>query len=173
MANETSKRWLIFGGLLALTLWLVWNAPAPESDVVTVSPVMTRHLGDQTMNNTVSDAQSENRLSLKPRESINGKEFDLFATHLEKRPKRIIKSIIKPVENHKPKAPSLPFTYIGKLIEGQEVKVFLMNGQALYIVSEGDKVGDDYQLTHVDDKQLSWLYLPLNIAQQMSIGKAP
>jgi len=175
VANNTSKRWLILGGLSALTFWLVWNAPEPEVNVVTVKPNTAKHSSRKVVMSDVPQMETEStkKILLKQRESINGKSIDLFAIHRKQQPKRNIKPIIKPVANKKPTAPPLPFTYIGKLMEGKEIKIFLMNGQALHIVSEGDKVGQDYQLTHVGDEQLSWLYLPLSIAQKMSIGKAP
>lgn len=178
MITETIKRWLILSGLLAITIWLALNVPEPKKELVGVNSVRTATQSDNierrvTMNNAKSEQEA--LFSLIQRPSLSEKTIDLFGYQQQKQSEKLIKPIIKPIiqASAKPKAPSLPFSYIGKMVEGNVTKVFLLEGQALHIVSKGDKVGEYYQLKHVGDQQLSWLYLPLNITQQMSIGKAP
>lgn len=173
MVNETIKRWSILGGLLAVTLWLVWFIPETDndSDVVEVNATRSakqpKNLGEGTSEHEVDDL-----FALKQRIPTNGKPIDIFGTHI-KQVKKTVQPAIKAMIKVEPVAPRLPFSYIGKLVENDVTKVFLLEGQALHIVSQGDKVGKDYKLKHVDEQQISLLYLPLNTIQNMNIGKTP
>ncbi len=174
MITQTTKRWLLLGSLLLLTLWLVWNTPEVDSNALIVKP-MVRAADANKSANTNHSLKYEDDLQLAQRLPFEGKAIDLFGTGIKQQTARKpvkVKPIVKPL----PKrviAPALPFKYIGKLIEGDVVKIFLLKGEALHIVSEGDTVDKHYQLKHVGEQQLSWLYLPLNITQKMSIGQTP
>jgi len=171
VSNEILKRWLVLGGLLALTVWLVLNVPESENDLVIINPVSSsKHQLKLDRSTLPVEAKKDSQISLVQRLPITGKSVDLFGLEQEIKPKNKVKPIIRP----KPiaKAPALPFTYVGKLVENNTVKVFLLEDQRLHIVKKGEKIGENYQLKNVSDQQISWLYLPLNITQKMSIGKA-
>ena len=171
MRYSVIKRWLIISCLLVLTLWLVWAAPAAdEENHFVVNPTRLSALnGSKEVINT-----QEKMFYLQPRQAADGKSFDIFRTHSKPALARVKPTIkVRPkLEPIKPKAPNLPFTYIGKLVESNRTKVFLMKGQALHIVSQGDKIDQNYQLTRVNKQQISFLYLPLNIIQVINIEKA-
>ncbi|NQZ53775.1 MAG: hypothetical protein HRT93_05920 [Piscirickettsiaceae bacterium] len=177
MINETIKRWVILASLLLLTLWLVWNTPQSDSDTVIVKPTLiAEKISVAQAKSLRDDIKNDNVLALLQRQSFKGKSVDLFDTPVNKQQqiKKMsnIKPVVKPVAK-RPTAPPLPFKYIGKLIENDVIKVFLLQGEALHIVSEGDIVDKHYQLKDIDGEQLRWLYLPLNITQNMNIGKTP
>lgn len=67
-------------------------------------------------------------------------------------------------------APPLPFAYIGKMVENGQAKVFLQEGETLYGIKLGEKLGTNYQVTSINNDQIKLLYLPLKITQIMSIG---
>jgi len=180
VANETVKRWSIIGGLLAITIWLAMTAPEESDsyDVVGVSanrsdnkvkkdPQSTEELGDR----------NPDEIKLTERSALNDKPFDIFAT--QKAP--IIKKVVPKVKKQPqikttaatPRAPRIPFRYIGQLAEKGRVKLFLMEGEALHIVSKGDNIGKTYRVADVNVDEINLLYLPLNITQVMNIGKAP
>ncbi|MFW5450506.1 MAG: hypothetical protein ACKE9I_02805 [Methylophagaceae bacterium] len=173
MINQTIKRWLLLGCLLLLTLWLVWNTSEVDNSALIVKPMVRADANKSA--NTNHSVKYEDDLQLAQRLPFEGKAIDLFATSIKQQAARKpvkVKPIVRPLAN-RVTAPALPFKYIGKLSEGDVVKIFLLKGEALHIVSEGDTVDKHYQLKHVDEQQLSWLYLPLNITQKMSIGQTP
>lgn len=170
MKKGVIKRWVVIGGLLILTLWLVWAAPiVDEEDYTVVNPIRS----STSVNNEKGITVQENIFSMQPRHVANEKAFDIFNTQ-----KKTVLARVKPIvrvrsdpEPAKPKVPNLPFTYIGKLVENNRVKIFLMKGQALHIVSQGDKIGRNYKLTHVNKQQIRFLYLPLSITQVINLEK--
>lgn len=169
MVNETVKRWFVLGGLLVITLWLVVNAPEQdETSIVAVSATRAVKPADKQQQ-TVFEQQDI--FALTPRPTSDNERLDIFTTS-RTAVKVKSKPVILPTKPIiKPSVPRLPFKYIGKLVENNVTKLFLMEGQSLHIVSQGDKVGHNYLLNKVEDTQITLLYLPLKISQTMSIGK--
>jgi hypothetical protein len=75
-----------------------------------------------------------------------------------------------PVE---PSAPPLPFQFIGRMDDRQDLQVFLQNGEKLYVVRLGDVIDDTYRIEHISATELSLVYLPLHLSQTLSVGSAP
>ncbi|MFW5425872.1 MAG: hypothetical protein ACKE8R_01340 [Methylophagaceae bacterium] len=166
---DTVKRWLILGGLLAITLWLVWSTPGLENDIAIVEPARQAKADtSQTIPPTLN-----RDFMLVQREGLDEDSYDLFELpdQVQAKPIQSVRPVVLP--RIKPSTPPFPFTYIGKLTEEGVTKVFLLQDQSLLILREGDKVGSNYQLKAITEKQLRWKYLPLNTTQNMSIGKAP
>jgi hypothetical protein len=71
-----------------------------------------------------------------------------------------------------PTAPPLPFSYMGRLLEEtpQRPVYFLVKGDKLYTVAEGELIDGTYRLEGVDSGQLALTYLPLNIRQFIPMG---
>ena len=140
-----------------------------ESNLVEVNPTRTV----QSVDKATEATNVEDIFALTARPLSDGNVIDIFGTQ-KQQIKRKVKPVITKVRPIiKPTAPRLPFKYIGKLIENDVIKLFLMEGEALHIVSQGDKIGKNYRLKQVDEQQISLLYLPLNTTQTMSIGKTP
>jgi hypothetical protein len=72
-----------------------------------------------------------------------------------------------------PTAPPLPFQFIGKLEDSQQLQVFLQNGERLYVVRAGDVIDDVYKVDRISATEMSLVYLPLKFAQTLSVGSAP
>jgi hypothetical protein len=72
-----------------------------------------------------------------------------------------------------PTAPPLPFQFIGKLADSQQLQVFLQNGERLYVVRAGDVIDDVYKVDRISATEMSLVYLPLKFAQTLSVGSAP
>lgn len=72
----------------------------------------------------------------------------------------------------KPKAPPLPFTYIGKLVDGGKVTVFLAQGERNHVVSTGAVIDDRYRVDRISDAEITLTYLPLKEQQKLPIGGA-
>jgi hypothetical protein len=170
MNNTTIKKWMILLALLSLTLVLVWQAPQlePETQVVSAK----RNTGDIVRSASQLPAQSVNDddIELKQRQ-IATEKIDLFDS-----PKIKQVVIAKPVPVVQPRIVTqvaIPFRYIGMLQENQQITLFLLEGNRLYLANEGDTFNELFQLKSIDidHKQLVWLYLPNNEIRKMSIEK--
>jgi hypothetical protein len=175
MDNTALKRWLVLGGLLSLTLYLVWNSPGPETQpmaTVESSRVATATSSPETTRQAMTRplAQTEGDFRFVPRPPVTGEVVDIFAPAVAKRPYADIERVVKEVAPA-PQAPPVPFTFIGKMAEGGGVKVFLQANDVLYTVKVGDTFAQQYKLIGADNGKLSLLYLPLNITQTMFYGE--
>ena len=172
MDNSTLKRWGVLGGLLCLTLYLVWNSPRPETETAKV--VQTR----RTAVTAGGHANSSQLLAVDeayrfvPRAPVADEVVDLFPPAMAKRAPEDLTRAAKVVAT-KPQAPPLPFTFVGRISEGGETKVFLQANDVLYDVKVGDTFAQQYKLMGADGGKLSLLYLPLNITQTMFYGGTP
>lgn len=78
-----------------------------------------------------------------------------------------------PVAVAAPTAPALPFQFVGRLGERDDLQVFLQNGEKLYVVRQGDVIDATYRLDRVSANELDLVYLPLHQSQTLSVGSAP
>ncbi|MCO6056676.1 secretion system X translation initiation factor [Pseudomonas sp. MOB-449] len=72
----------------------------------------------------------------------------------------------------RPTAPPLPFKFIGKLDDRQQLQVFLLRGEQVLVVREGDLIDKTYKVQHIDPERMTLVYLPLDIAQTLAVGSA-
>ncbi|QXI40709.1 hypothetical protein [Pseudomonas xantholysinigenes] len=72
-----------------------------------------------------------------------------------------------------PTAPALPFQFIGRIGDRDDLQIFLQSGEKLYVVRQGDVIDDTYRLDRVSATELSLVYLPLHQPQTLSVGSAP
>ncbi|MDE1164590.1 MAG: hypothetical protein PW845_04220 [Pseudomonas sp.] len=69
-----------------------------------------------------------------------------------------------------PSAPPMPFQFIGRLDDRRDLQVFLQNGEKIYVVRKGDVIDDTWRIETISDKELRLVYLPLHLAQTLSVG---
>lgn len=69
-----------------------------------------------------------------------------------------------------PTAPPLPFQFVGRLHDRSDLQVFLQNGEKIYVVRKGDVIDETWRIERISDKELSLVYLPLRLAQTLSVG---
>lgn len=72
-----------------------------------------------------------------------------------------------------PTAPALPFQFIGRIGDRDDLQIFLQSGEKLYVVRQGDVIDDTYRLDRVSASELSLVYLPLHQPQTLFVGSAP
>ncbi len=167
MIRVPVKWWLLGGGLL-LTLWLVWQAPAPpdnQTKVVAAVQPATRSASTK-VDKRETPIQSQTLLSRQSPEMVS----DLFRT-----PPRPVAPEIKRLETTIPSPPealpALPFRYIGSMEKDTSVTVFIMEGQALHLLQAGDSPRADYLLETIDLSagELRWRHIPSQKIRNMSI----
>ena len=73
-----------------------------------------------------------------------------------------------------PSAPPLPFTYLGKMQEGETgpVTIHLMQGEQSYSVKKGDVIDKTYRVENIDAAHIVLTYLPLSIKQTLTFGNS-
>ena len=68
-------------------------------------------------------------------------------------------------------APPLPFVYMGKMqAAAEQWSFFLVKGDIVYAVREGDIIDKNYRVEGVSGGQLTFTYLPLKQKQFIYIG---
>lgn len=65
-----------------------------------------------------------------------------------------------------PVVPRLPFTYLGRMQEGnEEAVIFVTRNDVVYSIQSGDVLDGTWKLSQVHTYALEWTYLPLNMTQ--------
>lgn len=87
-----------------------------------------------------------------------------------------------------PKAPPLPFQYMGKLVDSEssvnsggatspatpkKVVVYLVRGNETFSVSPGDAIDASYQFVGLEGDTLVFKYIPLSERQTLATGQLP
>jgi hypothetical protein len=182
MKLDTRQRWLLLGGLLAATLaaaaWVGDRAAKPETDLVVASePAKApRSSASLARAGTKDEAPQVNLEKLKSRD-VGKASRDPFALPMPRagKPKPPAPAVpaVQPVAAPPPPpptAPPLPFTYMGKLISGNDVAVFLTQGERNLVVREGETIDSSYRVERIAEGAITLTYLPLNQRQTIQIG---
>jgi hypothetical protein len=69
-----------------------------------------------------------------------------------------------------PSAPPLPFKYLGRITDGDGIRVFLSMAERNYIVGLGDEIDGRYRVEGISDNSITLTYLPLHAKQMLSVG---
>jgi hypothetical protein len=72
----------------------------------------------------------------------------------------------------KPTAPPLPFTYLGKYQDTGAPVIFLVRGDRILTVKQGDVIEGNYRVDGIAGSTLTLTYMPLDIKQTLNIGTA-
>jgi hypothetical protein len=72
-----------------------------------------------------------------------------------------------------PKAPPLPFKYLGQLQEDRGIALFLERGNMTLVVRAGETVDGAYHVEKVTPTQATFIYLLLNESQQLALRTQP
>ncbi len=82
------------------------------------------------------------------------------------------KAAAAPVAPPAPTAPSLPFTFIGRMIDGKDDVLFLYKNGRQYTVWQGDTVDGTYRVDSIGKNQAKLTYLPMNEQQTLAFNSA-
>lgn len=103
---------------------------------------------------------------LRPR--LGSSKADPFATYMPKP----IAPVLPPAPPPAPTAPALPFTYLGRMVENDSAVLFLSKQDQSYSVRENGVLDKNYRIDKIDSNQAVFTYLPLNIQQTLTFGRA-
>ena len=160
----------VLWGLLALTLaataW-VSAADAPDAVVARESPkpAAAAERGKASM---TKPAAAEDRwtLNLTKRALIVGEPLDLFATE-----KPVEQSSLDGKEAPVVEVPALPYSYAGKLAEGDRLIIFLMRGNRNHALTVGDVVDRVWRLEAIEPARLLFSHIPTQTEVPLLIGE--
>ena len=185
MSSKTTvnKRWGLWLVLLAVGAWLALfgdKSPAggaalslpakPQPAPAPARPVQPAE--------RPRDAGDEAGLALVPREQLFAKADDNAAAG--KPAARDLFSIRSwnppppppppPAPAPPPVAPPLPYTFLGKKLEGDVWEVFLAKGEQTFIARASQVLENDWRVDSIAPPTLTVTYLPLGLPQTLSIG---
>lgn len=153
------RRRLILFGALALTLLAVFTVDRDEAPPPTRREPPRAGSAPEPMAppavNTVADLK---------RSEYATARGDLFPPH----------SWLPPAVVTSDEAPSgpppLPFTYLGKMLEGRETVVFLLFQEKTVAVRRADVIDGTYRVEQITPHSMILVYLPLNEKQSLDFG---
>lgn len=164
MKLDTRQRWIILLSLLVLTFgagFLLEEAPE----------VPGNRIGPRAIQPEQRAAKEHSTPSLT--EAIHkSSQLQPAPSALEVDPFRVKSWYVAPPPPPPPKptAPALPFQYIGKLVEGDVIKVFVSKQGKHLVVQEGDLLDTTYSVVEISAGQIVFEYLPLKEKQTLAIG---
>jgi hypothetical protein len=71
----------------------------------------------------------------------------------------------------KPSAPPLPFRFLGTMIDRGTTTLFVSQGNQNLSIRTGDAVAELYRLEQINDAGATFVYIPLQERQTLSMGK--
>jgi hypothetical protein len=165
------QRWAALGTALAVTLVAIkWAASNQDLEVTSAQSPRVSTTGEPSR-----EAQAVPHLELeklrRPQHEAAGadpfaqRNWDL-AVRAEARRNA------PPPSPPAPRAPPLPFKYLGQAVEQGKVTVFLSRGDNTYIARPGDTLDGKYRVERVDERMVVFRYLPLGQRQQLALGGA-
>lgn len=182
MEPAEKKRKLLLGGALILTLIAVVMVEDEENPTVdtiqTIQPTRSASSGKAHVDINTIDALEVDLLGQR---TFNAEAGELFksTSWTPKRPKISLQQQQAELEKQRAKAkapppaptpPPLPFKYIGKVIEGNKIQVFLADSEQNYVVRLGGQIEDQYRVDAMNDEAITLTYLPLDAKQTLAIN---
>ena len=69
----------------------------------------------------------------------------------------------------KPSAPPLPFTYLGKVVDGGKTSIFVARGDENYSLEPGQTIGGAYRVDRITERDVTFTYLPMKKRQTLHL----
>jgi hypothetical protein len=181
MKLDTRQRWTLLAGLLAATLaaaaW-IGDRTSSAPDLVAAAEADSRPAAPRA-----GRAQREGDAPRLHLEKLQSRELgdatrDPFAVRRPRADKPAAARAVTPAEPAvaappppPPSPPALPFTYLGKLVEGEDIAVFLTQGERNLVVRQGDTIDATYRVERIAESAITLTYLPLDQRQTIVIGE--
>jgi hypothetical protein len=166
--EKARKLWL--AGALLATLLAAQGVSGEESEAgpeALPEPAEVRNFRKEAPagRNAAENEAGELDLERLERRKFSAQAGDIFGQ----------RSWVPPPRPEPPRPPSPPpmqFRYLGKVVEGDETRVFLALGERNYIVRPGESINSQYRLDEVGDHNITFTYLPLNARQMLATAGA-
>lgn len=206
LAAFSRKQLLLMGGLLlsvGLSAWTYWqerdaeteSSETPKSAAVSVVSIAQAPIAGASMSDGAAVVLGESAdapppvplplgLVARSRVPVTLDPFAPLAVIEPPKPKTPEPPKVVEV----PKAPPLPFQYMGKLVDSEssvnsggasspvtpkKVVVYLVRGNETFSVSPGDAIDASYQFVGFEGETLVFKYIPLSERQTLATGQMP
>jgi hypothetical protein len=189
MTEFSRKQLLLMGSLLlsvGLSTWMFWqerDMSAERQEISVVPTVAPTAVGAQVH---TTDLPTPLPLGLVTRSyvPVTLDPFAPLAVIEPPRPKPPEPTNVVEV----PKAPALPFQYMGKLVDTEssvnsggasssatltKIVVYLVRGNETFSVSPGDAIDANYEFVGLEGETLVFKYIPLSERQTLTTGQLP
>lgn len=156
------KDYGVWLGLL-ITLILVYAVGQQENED---DLLVNQHEGESLIHTSVlPEDRSTTHERLLLRERIVDEPINLFSVSPTLQAEQMHEYL--PSE---PELPVNPYRYVGKLVEGEEVIVFLTDGRKNYAVRTGDTLDDTWKVIFIHPPEMMLQFLPLNTQVSVQVG---
>ncbi|MGJ7550670.1 hypothetical protein [Pseudomonas alloputida] len=169
MNTQRAVMWVGFLGVSAALAWAPGHWFSQEDSVAPFAgkPAPTGLVGN-------ADPVGAGAPAKRPEQASK----DLFPTQKWTKPQTLATVteqpvVAAPVVAAAPTAPALPFQFVGRMGDRDDLQIFLQSGEKLYVVRKGDVIDSTYRLDRVSANELDLVYLPLHQSQTLSVGSAP
>lgn len=180
-----NRRWVLWLPLLLVGGWLaLFGDKSPAGDAAASLPAKPQAapVAAQTMAGAQVErskaAPVEPAFALVPRDQLFARADD--TPNAEKKATRDLFSTRSwnppppppPPEQPAPPpvAPPLPYTFLGKKLEGDAWEVFLAKGEQTFVARASQVIENDWRVDKIAPPTLTLTYLPLGLPQTLSIG---
>lgn len=162
------RRWLLLALALAGTLGAGAWVSEEEDQVVAAAPSKERKRdgGRESVARKSGGAVPELNF-----EKLAARQFDDVTLDLFARKSWFVPPPPQPPP--RPKPPPLPFAFAGRLIEEGRTTVFLSRPGSNQAVKTGEFIDRTWRVGEIAATTMTFIYLPLNERQTLSLGAAP
>ena len=176
MNLSPTLRWALYGvalvGAIGAAIWVerdgadpavVANAPERQDSPKTQPSSQTGTAADETREDSALGIDSL------PTRSHHGASADPFSPRSWKQMAAdAARRDAPPRPPPVPQPPPLPFSYMGKLVEGKVTTIFLTHDDENYIARLGDTINERYRVEEIGEDQMVLTYLPLKRRQHLA-----
>ncbi|CAD5108985.1 hypothetical protein [Zestomonas carbonaria] len=172
MNRQRGLFWLVFLAVAGVVA-LVPDYFFPPEDIAAVRPASGKgSLGELRSDSTAKKAEA--RPATAPADVPRA---NLFAAHSWYVAPPVVRQVAAPVAvaapAPRPSAPPLPFRFIGRMDDGKQRKVFVLDGETLHVLAAGDVIDGTYRVERIGDSEMTLVYLPMHLVQSLAVGRTP
>jgi hypothetical protein len=102
-----------------------------------------------------------------------GEVADLFAPPPPPVSLAAVKAAAPPPPPPPPSAPPLPYRYLGRMVDGDALILFLARGNDALTVRVGETLEGEWRVDAAAETSIRFTYLPLNLSQQLPVPALP
>jgi len=167
MQLQSRQRWMLYAAALIFTLIVVFQDGEDPAGPVAMAQASIVEAAP------APQAPQGIELERLQRQSAPPGETDPFAARswrqLEMEEQR---RNAPPEPPPKPQAPPLPFTYLGKMVEGDQTVIFLSARDRNYVARVGETLDGVWRVESIGEQDMSFDYVPLRMKQRLSFASA-
>jgi hypothetical protein len=182
LGRNPGNRWRLWGALLAATTWLAMFGDTSPSGAAPAGHSHARPSPRPAESSRQLPSSQKAGAAQEPVEVLADRHALIAAASrptASGTPRRDLFSArswnpplppLPPPAVASPVAPPLPFTFIGKKLEGQAWEVYLGRGEQTFIVRQGQALEGVWQIDKIAPPSMEVTYRPLRQVQTLAIG---